>query len=201
MRDIQEPPRKVWLVWSNDARAWWGTSGCGYVSDVWQAGRYSEEEARDLCGRRTWKPGAIPPEVMVAAPESDQDKFTVDELRHLADRMRNRIATATTEARAARRRRAGWRGVPPMSDRPNLADTLAEPDNGAMVVTLSGEDYRLYLRNDWEAARWGHDDERWFENADIDNDPLCWRTVMQYATHVWARGDLLASDQSGEATR
>lgn len=103
MRDIQEPPVKVWLVWSNEGRAWWGQNGCRYVHDLWQAGRYSEAEALKACQMRTWAQGAIPPEVMVPAPENDQDKFSVDDLRHMPERMATKAAEATREALARRR--------------------------------------------------------------------------------------------------
>lgn len=94
----------VYLVWSNAARGWWGANGCGYEYDLWQAGRFTEAQAIDMCGRRTWEPGAIPPEVMVAAPENDQETFSVGALRSMPETMQARAAEATKQAMAERRR-------------------------------------------------------------------------------------------------
>lgn len=105
MRGIEEPPVRVYLVWSNEHDAWWRPNRCGYTGELWDAGRYTESDAAEICRKASygWRGGSPPPEVMVSAPENDQDKFTVDDLRHLADRMRNRVVTATSHARAARR--------------------------------------------------------------------------------------------------
>ncbi|MFB4265357.1 hypothetical protein [Nonomuraea sp. GTA35] len=105
MRGINEPPVKVWLVWSNEHDAWWKPQRCGYHHDVWQAGRYSETEAAEICRRAAygWRNGSLPPEVMVSAPENDQDKFSTDDLRYMPERMATRAAEATREAIAKRR--------------------------------------------------------------------------------------------------
>lgn len=39
----------VYLVWSNEHRAWWGPEHRGYVRGVSQAGRYSRDEALEIC--------------------------------------------------------------------------------------------------------------------------------------------------------
>ncbi|HEY9410982.1 MAG TPA: hypothetical protein VIP77_15495 [Jiangellaceae bacterium] len=111
MRDIQEPPVKVWLVWSNEHDAWWKPNRCGYHHDVWQAGRYSERDAAGICrsAAHGWRGGSPPPEVMVSAPENDQDTFTADDLRDMPERMATRTAVATREA-IAERRAAGITG-------------------------------------------------------------------------------------------
>lgn len=78
MRDLP-----LWLVWSNEHKAWWGPNGCGYYVDVNSAGRYSYEEAVDICNGRDfpWPPTVRhdlngheqwpenPPELVVPAPE------------------------------------------------------------------------------------------------------------------------------------
>ena len=38
-----------YLIWSNEHRAWWGPGRAGYVKRVAEAGRYSREEALDIC--------------------------------------------------------------------------------------------------------------------------------------------------------
>lgn len=105
MRDIQEPPVKVWLIWSNEHGAWWKPSWCGYTDDLWGAGRYTETEAAEVCRKAAygWRDGSLPPEVMVPAPENDQDKFSVDDLRFMRERMAARVHEATNEAIAERK--------------------------------------------------------------------------------------------------
>ncbi|MEV0382345.1 hypothetical protein [Nonomuraea sp. NPDC050643] len=97
---------KVWLVWSNEHRAWWGPNFSGYTSDVWTAGRYDEVKALDAAGRRGWRAPNRPADVMVLAPENDQDKFTVDDIRAVPDLMQRRIKEAGKAAVAERRRLA-----------------------------------------------------------------------------------------------
>ncbi|MFD1546956.1 hypothetical protein [Nonomuraea guangzhouensis] len=105
MRDIQEPPVRLYLVWSNEHDAWWGPNRRGYTHDVWAAGRYAETEDAEVCRKAAygWRGGSPPPEVMVAAPENDQERFSVDDLRYMPERMATRAAEATREAIAKRR--------------------------------------------------------------------------------------------------
>jgi hypothetical protein len=63
----QAPQSKVWLVWSNEHRAWWAPDRCGYRQRVDEAGRYTCEEAMACCAMRSNT--GIPPEVMVPSPE------------------------------------------------------------------------------------------------------------------------------------
>lgn len=87
-----------------------------------------------------------------------------------------------------------------MSVHPNLADTLPEPDDGSMVIVKSAYALRLWVRNDHEAARARRSGSRWFTDGEYEDEPYSWPLVVQSATHVWACGDLLASQQSGEAS-
>ncbi|MCR4297541.1 MAG: hypothetical protein NUV75_02125 [Gallionella sp.] len=57
-----------WLIWSNEHNAWWGPGCCGYPSDIASAGRYTLEQAINICTQRSWMLGHVPPETMV--PES-----------------------------------------------------------------------------------------------------------------------------------
>jgi hypothetical protein len=38
-----------YLVWSNEHMAWWGSRRVGYVESLRKAGRYTYEEAMDIC--------------------------------------------------------------------------------------------------------------------------------------------------------
>lgn len=40
---------KKWLVWSNEHKAWWGNNGSGYTHSRKNAGRYTQEEAEEVC--------------------------------------------------------------------------------------------------------------------------------------------------------
>lgn len=67
-----------WLVWSNEHNAWWRPNARGYTLETTEAGRYTFDEARDICINARPRSGAKseaekagdPPEVMVLAPES-----------------------------------------------------------------------------------------------------------------------------------
>lgn len=67
MIDINEKP--LWLVWSNEHKAWWGPSSSGYRLKVEQAGRYTWAEALRCCESRTYSGEKMPPEVPVPSPE------------------------------------------------------------------------------------------------------------------------------------
>lgn len=59
----------VWLVWSNEHRAWWGPNRSGYTSIVERAGRYTLGDALDICDVRSQEPGKNPTELVQPAPE------------------------------------------------------------------------------------------------------------------------------------
>lgn len=40
---------EVYLVWSNEHRAWWGPNHCGYNTHLSHAGRYTRDEALAIC--------------------------------------------------------------------------------------------------------------------------------------------------------
>lgn len=103
LREVAADTVKTWLVWSNDARTWWGANGSGYTGDVWDAGRYTREQALEVCGRRTWEADKQPPEVMVAAPEDGHSEFTVEQQRLIGRWMKYRIEDATRRATVERK--------------------------------------------------------------------------------------------------
>lgn len=94
---------RIYLVWSNEHRTWWGPDNSGYTGDVWAAGRYDEAAASQICGTRSWSHESRPPEVMVLAPEGDRDLFIVDDIRAVPDLMQKRIHEATRRAVAERK--------------------------------------------------------------------------------------------------
>ena len=59
-----------YLIWSNEHSAWWRPNRCGYTCVIGQAGRYSKQEARQICTRANAfiDEGADPHEVAVPAP-------------------------------------------------------------------------------------------------------------------------------------
>lgn len=38
-----------YLVWSNEHKAWWGPNNAGYYTSLKSAGRYSREDALEIC--------------------------------------------------------------------------------------------------------------------------------------------------------
>ncbi len=61
----------MYLIWSNEHRAWWGPNGSGYVPHLSQAGRYPRPAALEICKGANYgmKFGQPPNEVPV--PEQD----------------------------------------------------------------------------------------------------------------------------------
>lgn len=50
---------ELYLVWSNEHRAWWAPGECGYTIELDRAGRYTRERAIAICRRAMggWRPG------------------------------------------------------------------------------------------------------------------------------------------------
>lgn len=46
---IESAKRELWLIWSNEHKAWWGHCHRGYSTDVMEAGTYTYEEAIKIC--------------------------------------------------------------------------------------------------------------------------------------------------------
>lgn len=62
---------KQFLVWSNEHNAWWGPNRMGYTTERIFAGKYSEEEANQICvNAGLWKK-RIPNEEKVACEPFD----------------------------------------------------------------------------------------------------------------------------------
>lgn len=75
---------KVWLVWSNEHNAYWGTNKCGYTQNAMKAGRYTAREAKSICKNANIavdKNKDLPNEIITPSPEvldivSNQEHFT-----------------------------------------------------------------------------------------------------------------------------
>jgi hypothetical protein len=99
----------MYLIWSNDAGAWWGPGGHGYrANDLWHAGRFTREDAIARCSIRTWpsanpKP-ALPPEVMIPAPENGGATFTAEQLRDMPRVITAQVTMMTSKAMEQRER-------------------------------------------------------------------------------------------------
>jgi hypothetical protein len=61
----------MYLIWSNEHRAWWGPNRCGYFTSIDSAGRYLRDEAIKIASsaRGGWAKGKNPDEI--AMPEAD----------------------------------------------------------------------------------------------------------------------------------
>lgn len=61
----------MWLVWSNEHAAWWSPQSAGYCWDINAAGRYTIEDALEICKARGVKrgDGINPPELIQPSPE------------------------------------------------------------------------------------------------------------------------------------
>lgn len=98
----------LYLVWSNEHRAYWRPNKSGYTTNWLEAGRYSADDAAECCSRRTWEPCKPPPEVMILAPDSERDTFHIAELCAIPGQLQDSIRKAT---RAAIRERKAQKAV------------------------------------------------------------------------------------------
>jgi hypothetical protein len=63
----------IWLIWSNEHRAFWGPGCHGYTTDTRKAGHYTETHARQIVHDATrWQREGPPNEVMLLAPSANQ---------------------------------------------------------------------------------------------------------------------------------
>lgn len=57
--------KDLYLIWSNEHRAWWRPDSFGYSPDIRGAGVYSRNEARDICDKATFDWTHAPNEIVV----------------------------------------------------------------------------------------------------------------------------------------
>ena len=64
------------LVWSNEHHAWWGPQERGYFFNIEQAGRYTHDEADEICrGARSHTDETPAPEVMISEKDAMEGKL------------------------------------------------------------------------------------------------------------------------------
>ncbi len=61
----------MYLIWSNEHKAWWRENSAGYTVHLEDAGRYSRGEAITICqsAHDGWRKEKAPPEMPI--PEAD----------------------------------------------------------------------------------------------------------------------------------
>jgi len=64
--------KPAWIIWSNENCAWWSPGRRGYTRTIGSAGRYSLEEADEICASANCyrDKEEIPNAVRVLAPEA-----------------------------------------------------------------------------------------------------------------------------------
>lgn len=58
-----------WLIYSREHNAWWRSERAGYTTAIYDAGRYSREEAAKLVAMRDPQPDGTVSEFYMLAPE------------------------------------------------------------------------------------------------------------------------------------
>ncbi len=64
---IVEESDPLYLVWSNEHRAWWRPGHCGYTNRIEAAGRYSRVDALRICNgaNYSWDENTNPDELPI----------------------------------------------------------------------------------------------------------------------------------------
>ncbi len=80
---------KNFYVYSNEHQAFWRPNGCGYTTDILQAGLYTRGEAAQICFHlRSHVKGELPPEVAYLESDLSAPDREKVELRRDAERYR-----------------------------------------------------------------------------------------------------------------
>lgn len=63
----------MYLIWSNQHRAWWRPNSQGYTTHLLSAGRYEKAEALSICsmGRDGWRDKEPPDEIPVRVEDAE----------------------------------------------------------------------------------------------------------------------------------
>ena len=71
-RQEVSPVESLYLVWSNEHRAWWAPGERGYTRIIERAGRYRRADALQIAGRRGggWQTESIPYEIAIAEADA-----------------------------------------------------------------------------------------------------------------------------------
>ena len=75
-----------WIVWSNEHRAFWAPNRQGYTKAIEKAGRYSRDEAENICRYAAPRANSTinvgtPPEICMPAPEATPEGALLNEAR------------------------------------------------------------------------------------------------------------------------
>lgn len=66
----------LYLIWSNEHRAWWAPNRQGYCQSIELAGRYSRSEAMEIVGSPWgWEKGCNPDEIAIPEPDALQQSM------------------------------------------------------------------------------------------------------------------------------
>ncbi len=89
---------RAFLIWSNEHRAWWRANSAGYTTFVRSAGRYTEQEAIDICrdARNGFDPESVPTEIPVRAADVHRCLPTLTNTAGVADEARQPEPKAST---------------------------------------------------------------------------------------------------------
>ncbi|GGN39672.1 hypothetical protein FHR83_006668 [Actinoplanes campanulatus] len=97
-----------YLIWSNKQDAWRGPGGKAYTQDIWEAGRFSLNDAEARCRIRAWEPHRPPPEVVVEAPETHLPLDTFEEIEAAPELTRRLVHELTRVAMRERSEQPVW---------------------------------------------------------------------------------------------
>lgn len=74
----------LYLIWSNEHRAWWRADSLGYTIDLATAGRYPRAAAVSIAARARdgWREGEPPPEIAIAERDALACLASAREIAH-----------------------------------------------------------------------------------------------------------------------
>lgn len=109
MTQDQQAGLEPWIVWSNEHRAFWAPNRQGYTKAIEKAGRYSRDEAENICRYAAPRANSTinvgtPPEICMPAPEATPEGA-------LFDIMTKRIAELEAGLREIVRRHSEYEDI------------------------------------------------------------------------------------------
>lgn len=95
---------KQYVVWSSEHSAWWGPERCGYFTRIGSAGRYTREEALEICRRARGGREFNDSPTEVPLPLKDAEVFLARRTARMATREGPPAARAVADRKRHRRR-------------------------------------------------------------------------------------------------